>query len=239
MNTRTIEYRQGDTVLEGYLAYDDAGPARKPGIVVVPDWLGVGPHAKGRAERLAQLGYVAFVADVYGKGVRPDNPKDAAATATIYKSDRPLFRERMKAALAELRRQDRTDGKQVAAMGFCFGGTAALELARAGADIKGVVTFHGGLDTPTPEDAKNIVAKVLVLHGADDPLVPLEQVTAFENEMRAANVDWQLVKYCNAVHSFTNEGAGSDNSKGFAYNANADRRSWEHMKMFFGEIFAG
>jgi dienelactone hydrolase len=128
------------------------------------------------------------------------------------------------------------DGARLAAIGYCFGGTAALELARSGALVAGVVTFHGGLGSPTPADARNIKAKVLALHGADDPYVPEAEVKGFEEELRAAGVDWQLVKYSGAVHSFTNPDAGGDNSKGAAYNATADRRSWEAMKAFFAEV---
>jgi dienelactone hydrolase len=237
VKTRTIEYRQGDTVLEGFLAYDTAGPSRKPGVLIVHEWTGLGRYAKSRAEQLARLGYVAFAADIYGKGVRPNNPQEAAATAAIYKNNRGLFRARVKAGLEELRRQEGVDPGRVAAIGYCFGGTAVLELARSGADVEGIVSFHGGLDTPTPQDAKNIRARVLALHGADDPFVPSEQVKMFEDEMRGGNVDWQLVKYSKAVHSFTNPDAGNDNSKGAAYNADADRRSWEEMKSFFKEIF--
>lgn len=236
IQTRVVEYRQGGALLEGYLAWDTAGPAQKPGVLIVHEWTGLGPYVKARAEKLAKLGYVAFAADIYGKGVRPNNPKDAGATAGIYKNDRALFRARVNAGLAELRRQQGVDPARLAAIGYCFGGTAVLELARSGADVKGVVSFHGGLDTPTPGDAKAIHAKVLVLHGADDPHVPPAQVAAFEDEMRAGNVDWQLVKYAKAVHSFTNPDAGNDNSKGAAYNADADRRSWEAMRGFFKDI---
>ena len=237
VKTRSVEYRQGDTVLEGFLAYDTAGPAHKPGVLVIHEWTGLGPYVKNRAEQLARLGYVAFAADIYGKGVRPNTPKEAAAMATLYKTDRDLLRERVKAGLEELRRQENTDPGRIAAIGYCFGGTAVLELARSGADIKGIVSFHGGLDTPNPQDAKNIRTKVLVLHGADDPFVTPEQVKSFEDEMRGGNVDWQLVKYSKAVHSFTNPESGNDNAKGAAYNAEADRRSWEEMKSFFNEIF--
>jgi dienelactone hydrolase len=237
VKTRTIEYHQGNTVLEGFMAYEPAGKPLKPGVLIVHDWTGVGRFVKNRAEQLARLGYVAFAADIYGRGVRPNNPNDAAATAAIYKNNRSLLRERVKAGMEELRRQDGVDPERIAAIGYCFGGTAVLELARSGADIKGVVSFHGGLDTPNPQDAKNIRSKVLVLHGADDPFVPPEQVKVFEDEMRGGNVDWQLVKYSKAVHSFTNPDAGNDNSKGAAYNADADRRSWEQMKSFFKEIF--
>jgi dienelactone hydrolase len=236
--TRTVEYRAGDAVLEGLLVQDGAGPARKPGVVVVHDWMGVGPFTRGRAEQLARLGYVAFVADVYGKGIRPASAKEAGQQAGRFKRDRPLLRARMLAALAELRKQPNVLPGKVAAIGYCFGGTAALELARAGAELAGVVSFHGGLDSPTPADARAIKAKVLVLHGADDPYVPPAEVAAFEEEMRGGGVDWTLVKYSGAVHAFTQEGAGSDNSKGAAYNATADRRSWRAMRDFFDEVLA-
>jgi dienelactone hydrolase len=207
-------------------------------VLVVHDWMGVGPYTRGRAEQLAKLGYVAFVADVYGKGIRPTSPREAGEQAGKFKRDRPLLRARMVAALAELRRQPNVLPGKVAAIGYCFGGTAALELARAGADLAGVVSFHGGLDSPTPADAKAIKAKVLVLHGADDPFVPPAEVLAFEEEMRGGGVDWTLVKYSGAVHAFTIPGAGNDNSKGAAYNAAADRRSWRAMRDFFDEVLA-
>jgi dienelactone hydrolase len=236
VTTRVVEYRAGDAPLEGMVVRDSAGPAQKPGVLVVHDWMGVGPFAQGRAEALARLGYVAFVVDVYGKGVRPSNAAEAAAQAGKFKSDRPLLRARMAAALAELRKQPGVLTHRVAAIGYCFGGTAALELARAGADVAGVVSFHGGLDSPTPADARAIKAKVLVLHGADDPFVPPAQVQAFEEEMRGGGVDWTLVKYSGAVHAFAVPGAGNDNSRGAAYNATADRRSWQAMRDFFDEV---
>jgi len=237
VQTRTVEYRQGETILEGYLAVDTSTPAKKPGILVVHEWTGINPYTRKRVEQLAALGFVAFAADVYGKGIRPASREEAAATAGRYKADRPLLRARVQAALAELRRQPGVDPAKVAAIGYCFGGTAVLELARSGANLLGVVSFHGGLDTPNPGDAKQIKSKVLVLHGADDPNVPDAQVRAFEEEMRTAKVDWQLVKYSGAVHRFTNPDAGNDNSKGAAYNAAADRRSWTAMRAFFDELF--
>ena len=234
--TRTVEYRAGDAPLEGLVVQESGGPALKPGVLVVHDWMGVGPYARMRAEQLARLGYIAFVADVYGKGIRPASATEAGAQAGKFKKDRPLLRGRVVAALAELRKQPGVIPGKVAAIGYCFGGTAALELARAGADLSGVVSFHGGLDSPTPADAKAIKAKLLVLHGADDPFVPPAEVLAFEQEMRSGGVDWTLVKYSGAVHAFTQEGAGRDNSKGAAYNATADRRSWQAMRDFFDEV---
>jgi dienelactone hydrolase len=238
LRTQVVEYKQGDTVLEGYLAYDDTFTGKRPGVLVVHTWTGVGPYVKGRAEQLAKMGYVAFAADIYGKGVRPKAPDASGAEAAKYRSNRPLLRDRAQAGLDVLRQQPMTDPKRIAAIGYCFGGGAVLELARSGADIAGAVSFHGNLDTPNPDDAENIKSKVLVLHGADDPYVPHEQVQAFEKEMREANVDWQLVSYGGAVHSFTELEAGNDPSKGAAYNMKADRRSWEDMKQFFAEIFA-
>ena len=233
-----VEYKQGDTPLEGWLVYDDAGGGKRPGVLVVHDWFGVSDYVKGRAEQLAKLGYVAFVADIYGKGVRPQTPQEAGAAAGKFKADRSLLRARVNAALDILEKNPNVDPARIAAIGYCFGGTTVLELARSGADIAGVVTFHGGLDTPTPEDAKNIRCKVLILHGADDPLAPAAQVTALEDEMRKAGVDYQINLYGGAVHAFTRKDSGNDPSKGVAYNEKADQRSWQAMKDFFTEIFA-
>ncbi|KAA0895141.1 dienelactone hydrolase family protein [Oryzomonas rubra] len=237
VKTKVIEYKQGDTVLEGYLAWDNAKVGKRPGVLVVHEWTGLGPYVKKRAEMLAKLGYVAFAADIYGKGVRPATPADAAKVAAIYKDDRPLMRARARAGLEVLKSQKTVDQKRLAAIGYCFGGTTVLELARDGADLRGVASFHGGLATPKPEDARNIKAKILAMHGADDPFVKADEVAAFQQELRAARVDWQFISYANAVHSFTNPEAGNDNSKGAAYNEKADKRSWEAMKLFFSEIF--
>jgi len=237
VKTRVVEYKQGNTVLEGFLAWDDTTTARRPGVLIVHEWTGLGPYVKKRAEMLAKLGYIAFAADIYGKGIRPSTPAEAGKIAGIYKNDRPLMRARARAGLDELLKQKGVDPKRVAAIGYCFGGTTVLELARDGADIRGVASFHGGLATPTPQDAKNIRAKVLAMHGADDPFVKPDEVAAFQDEMRKGGVDWQFISYGNAVHSFTNPDAGNDNSKGAAFNEKADKRSWGAMKQFFAEIF--
>lgn len=237
MHTETVDYKEGDTTLEGFVAYDDAIQGPRPGILVVHQWMGLTDYEKMRAEMLAKLGYVAFCADIYGKGVRPKNTQEAGQQAGKYKRDRQLLRARVNAGLAALRQQPQIDQKRVGAIGYCFGGTTAIELARSGADIAGIVSFHGGLDSPTPADGKNIKCKVLVCHGADDPFSSPQDITAFENEMRNGDVDWQLIKYGGAVHSFTQPSAGNDNSKGAAYNAKADKRSWEAMTQFFNELF--
>ena len=237
IRTETVEYKQGASVLEGYLAWDDAIPGIRPGVLVIHEWTGLGDYVKNRCRELAGLGYVAFGADIYGKGIRPKSMDDAARESALYKNDRTLTRERANAALGILLKNTKVDPKRVAVIGYCFGGMVALELARSGAPVAGVVTFHGVLDTPTPEDAKNIRAKVLVLHGADDPFVTPAQVAAFEEEMRKGGVDWRLIMYGGAVHSFTNPSSGNDPSKGAAYNEKADKRSWEAMRQFFAEIF--
>jgi dienelactone hydrolase len=235
IKTETVEYKDGATVLEGYIAYDPAR-AKAPGVLVVHEWYGLGPYTKRRAEQLAGLGYVAFAADIYAKGVRATDNKQAGELAGKYKNDRALMRSRARAGLEALKARKEVNSDKLAAIGYCFGGTTVLELARSGAPVSGTVSFHGGLDTPTPADAKNIKGKVLVLHGADDPFVPAKDVAAFEDEMRLAGVDWQLVKYAKAVHSFTNPDSGNDPKKGAAYNLDADRRSWEAMKDFLAEV---
>ncbi len=235
IKTQTIEYKQGDVTLEGLIAYDDAAKGKLPGVVIFPAWNGPTQHEKDSAEKLAKLGYVAFVADVYGKGIRPSTPKDAAQEMGKYMKDRALLRARATAALDELRKNASVDSARLAAIGYCFGGATALELARSGAPVVTTVSFHGELGTPTQDDAKNIKGHVLVLHGADDPVVPPKEVDAFETEMRNAKVDWQFVAYSGAVHSFTDPAAGSDNSKGAAYNEKADKRSWVAMQDIFRE----
>lgn len=237
IQTKTVEYKQGDTTLAGVLVYDDAVKGRRPGVLIVHQWLGITEYEKTRATMLAKLGYVAFCADIYGKGVRPKDTKEAGGEATKYKTDRTLLRARVNAGLAEFKKSELLDSKKIAAIGYCFGGTTVIELARSGAELNGVVSFHGGLDSPTPADGKNIKCKVLACHGADDPFVPAKDLTAFESEMRDNKVDWQLISYGGAVHSFTQPMAGSDNSKGAAYNEAADRRSWEAMKQFLAELF--
>ena len=239
VKTEVVEYKQGDVVLQGYLSYDQSLTGKRPGILVVHDWMGVSDDTKMRAEMLAGLGYVAFTADIYGKGVRPKNAQEAQAEAGKYFQDRTLLRARAKSGLDYLASRPEVDPSRLGVMGYCFGGGTSLELARSGAPVKGVVSFHGSLSTPTPEDAKNIKGKVLVLHGADDPYVKQADVTAFMDEKRKGGVNWELVQYSGAVHAFTIKGAGADNSKGAAYNEQADRRSWEAMKNFWNEVFAG
>ncbi len=235
VKTEVVEYKDGDQLCEGVLAWDDAAHGKRPGVVVVHDWMGVSDETIRRTKMLAGLGYVALAADVYGKGTRPKDVKEAGALAGKYKGDLPLLRSRVRAAFDTLAKRPKVDASKVFAIGYCFGGTTALELARSGAPLAGVVSFHGGLSTKDPADAKNVKCPVLALHGAADPYVPPAEVAAFQKEMTDAKVDWQMVYYADAVHAFTNPGAGNDPSKGAAYDARADRRSWEAMKAFFAE----
>jgi dienelactone hydrolase len=237
IKTQVVEYKSGDTTFEGYLAFDSTSSGKHPGVLIVHQWKGITDYEKMRASMLAQMGYIAFVADIYGKGVRPQTNDEAKAQVGAYYNNRQLYRARVIAGLEQLKKYSRVDTTKIAAIGYCFGGTGVLELARSGAKLNGVVAFHGGLSTPTPEDAKNIKAKVLVMTGADDPNVPPDQVKAFEDEMTKGGVDWQLISYGGAVHSFTIPTAGNDNTTGSAYNEKADKRSWEAMKAFFAEIF--
>ena len=237
LKSEVVEYRHGDTVLEGYLAYDDAIPGKRPGILVVHEWWGQKSYERKRADQLARLGFVAFALDMYGKGKVTREVKEAMQWSGAFKDDRKFGRARADAGLEVLKRHPLVDGKRIAAIGYCFGGTVVLEMARGGADLAGVASFHGGLDTPAPAEAGKVKAKVLVLQGGDDPFVPQAQLNAFEEEMRKAGADWQVHVYGGAVHSFTNPESGGHGLKGVAYNERADRRSWEEMKVFLAEIF--
>lgn len=237
--TDEITYQDGDATLEGYFAVpDDIRTDRRPGILLIHDWTGLQEYARDRARQLAGLGYVVFAADVYGKGIRPANPRECGVQAGIYRGNRELFRRRLNAALELLKKHKGWDGKRLGAIGYCFGGTGVIELLRSGADVDGVVSFHGGLDSPDPEAGKNIKGKILVCHGADDPFVSKENIEAFIAEMNQWKVDWQMISYSGAVHSFTKPEAGNDPSAGAAYDPKADRRSWAHMRQFFDEVFA-
>lgn len=234
---KVVEYQAGDVQGEGFHAYDDAVKGQRPAVLIVHQWTGLTDYEKMRARMLAELGYNVFALDIYGKGVRPQPPA-AGQEAGKYKGDRALYRQRLQAGLAVLVKDERTDAARVAVIGYCFGGTGALELARSGAKVVGAVSFHGGLESPTPEDAKNIQGEVLVLHGDIDPFVPDAEVAAFEKAMQAAKASYHLVRYPGAVHAFTQKMAGNDPAKGAAYDAKADAASWEEMRRFFDRVFA-
>ncbi len=240
LETKALVYKIGNDSFEGYLARP-AHPAsdKVPGVLVVHDWTGNGAFARARADQLAKLGYVAFALDMYGQGNRAKNPEEAGKLAGPFYQDFSLFRQRGLPALEELARQPGVDPKRLGAIGFCFGGSTVLELARAGADLKGVVTFHGGLKTPNGADSKNIKGQLLILHGAIDPLVPPADVAATMTDLNAASVPYKFIAYPRAVHGFTNPEAGSDITKSVAYDPAAAEDAYAQMRRFFGEIFAG
>lgn len=236
----TVSYKDGTTELEGYYVPSTCkSPAAAPVVLVIHQWMGLTDNEKMRADMLAHACYNAFAVDMYGKGIRPKNTDEAGTLATLYKNDPALGRRRITAALDFVRNGIAANSKhKIAVIGYCFGGTMALELARSGADIKGAISFHGGLSTPAPVTQPGIIkAAIQVHHGADDPLVPSKEVEAFTKEMNSANADWSLTQYAHAVHAFTQREAGNDPSSGVAYNEKADRRSWQAALGFLKEIF--
>ena len=235
--TQTVTYRQDGTVMRGFLAYDDGLKGKRPGVLVVHEWWGLNDFARERALKLAGLGYVALAADMYGGGATTRDREEAGKLAGALLKNPDLLRARAQAALQVLAADPRVDPKRLAAIGFCFGGTTVLELAYSGADLAGVVSFHGGLPRPQPGDLQRLKAKILVLHGADDPLVPAADLTAFEQAMRQAGADWQMVFFGGAVHAFTNPAAGDNKASGAAYDARAARRAFRYMQEFFREIW--
>ena len=234
--TQSVEYKQGDTVLEGHLAWDDKFKGPRPAVMVVHEWNGIEEYTRNRTEQLAKLGYIAFAADIYGKGVRPSEMSEAAKVSGGFKADNALWRARAQAGLETLKAQKNVDQKKVAAIGYCFGGSTVLEMARAGMELNGVVSFHGNFATKKPAQKDSVKTKILVLHGANDPFVSEDELEDFVEEMQKSGADWQMVSYGKAVHKFSNPHAGSDPSKGFAYDKSADERSWQAMQAFFKEV---
>jgi len=238
MKTQTIEYKDGATSLRGYLAYDDQKSGRRPGVLVMPEAFGLGAHARERVERLAKMGYVAFGGDPYGDGLELNDLQEAIKRATPLFTDPAKARQRTRAALDVLASRPEVDPGWLASIGFCMGGTLSLEAARDGAPLRGVVTFHSGLATQKPAEAGKFKAKVLINHGADDPLVAVAQVNACVEELTKAGVDWQIIMYSGAKHSFTNPEADKVGNPGISYHRPTDLRSWRALTSFFEEIFA-
>lgn len=238
MQTESMEYLDGTVTLRGFLAYDDTMAGKRPGILVMPEAFGLGAHAKQRAEWLANLGYVALAGDPYGNGVELNNLQEAIKRAGGLREDPVKFLQRARVALDTLASLPQVDPSRLAAIGYCMGGTFALELARDGAPLKGIVSFHGGLETQRPAGVGQVKAKILVCTGADDPFVPVAQVNALADELTRANADWQIISYGGTAHSFTNPEADQAGMAGLAYNKSADTRSWKAMLSFFDEIFA-
>ncbi len=234
---KPVEWKIGEQVFSGYLVYDDANAIKRPGLVMVPDWLGVTPASVDKARQIAGNDYVVLVVDMYGKGVRPKDPAEALAQVKKMYADIPMMRARINKAVEVLRGEAGKaplDPAKVGALGFCFGGSSVLELARSGADVAGVVTFHGGLDTSLPAQSGVVKAPLLILNGADDRNTAPE-IAGFEKEMNAAGADWQFVNFSGAVHCFALENANSP--PGCVYNERAAKRAYRMMGDFFDEIF--
>ena len=239
MTTQTVTYTDAGVTLKGFLAYNDKQTGKRPGILVMPEAFGLGKNAKARAQRLAdELGYVALGGDPFGDGKEFSDLQEAIKVAGALMADPAKFRARARAGIDKLASLPQVDSNRLAAIGYCMGGTFALELARDGAPLRGVVSFHGGLQTQRPAAPGQIKAKVLVCHGSDDPMIQTPQVNGFVDEMTKAQADWQLISYGNTVHSFTNPDADGTMMPGIKFNAQSDARSWIAMKNFFEEIFA-
>lgn len=235
MKTEKIEYSDDNKILEGFLAFDENKEGKRPGILICHDWSGRNEFAENKAKQLAELGYVGFAIDMFGKGVLGKTLEEKQALITPFMQDRKKLLQRIKVAFEKIKQLPQVDSNYLCAIGFCFGGLCALDLARDGTDLKGVVSFHGLLNPPDSNTQK-IKAKILALHGHDDPMVKPEQVLSFENEMTSAGADWQLHVYGNTKHAFTNP-AAHDNQLGTVYNELAAKRSWSAMQSFFKEIF--
>lgn len=231
-----LTYQDGDIVLEGFYAFDDAVAGRRPAVLISHAWLGREAFVEGKARRIAGLGYLGFALDMYGKGIVGANVQENARLMQPFIDDRLMLQQRITSALKAVKQLPWVDDQKIAAMGFCFGGLCVLDLARTGADIKGVVSFHGLLGAPGNTQENKIKAKILALHGRDDPMVPPEQVLSFQEEMTQADADWQFISYGNTMHAFTNPVA-NDPGFGTVYQADADRRSWRAMENFLAEIF--
>ena len=237
MHSETIDYVDGDVQLEAYVSWDDSISAQRPGVMVCHDWTGRRDFATRKADEIAAMGYVGFAVDMYGKGVfgKDGDIEGNSALMGPLAGDRASLRARMEAALDRIRSLDVVDSSKIGAMGYCFGGMCVLELARAGADIGGVISIHG-IFTPGDVPNADITARILCLHGQDDPMVPPQQVLDFENEMTAAGADWQVHAYGGTMHAFTNPDA-NDPDFGAVFNSVADRRATQSIKNFWSEIF--
>ena len=230
-----VQYKDGNQVLSGINVKPSKALKNNPGVLILPAWMGIKEHEKEVANQLALLGYQTFVADIYGIDQRPANSKEAGAKAGYFKKNIKEYQTRIQLALEQLVIQG-ANPDEIVVIGYCFGGTGAVEAARANMKVKGIVSFHGGLGRDESRAIESITPKVLVLHGADDNFVPKEEIEKFQNEMRTAKADWQMTYYANAVHAFTDKSVGNDNSKGAAYNEKADKRSFQALLDFLKEV---
>jgi dienelactone hydrolase len=235
-----VDYKAGDTTLKGYLAYDDALKGKRPGVLVVHEWWGHNEHARDVARKLAETGYVALAVDMYGDGKQANHPQDAGKLAAEVRDNLPVMTQRFDAAHAALARHPLVDAQRIAAVGYCFGGNVVLNMARIGADLRGVASLHGPLAGAEPAQRGRVKAKVLVLNGANDVMVDKASIDAFEKEMKDAGVDYKIVHYPGAKHAFTNPNAtklGKQFNMPIAYHAEADKKSWVELTAFLQKLF--
>src|SRR5262245_25435069 len=237
VKTKELEYKQGNTVLQGFVAWDEAAKGKRPGVLVIHEWWGHNQHARNQAIRLAKAGYVGFALDMYGKGKLATHPQDAEAFAAEATKDFDVVTARFLAALDVLKKDPHVDPETIAAVGYCFGGGIALAMARRGVELDAVATFHGALGTKFPAKPGEVKARLLILTGADDPMIGPDQVEAFKKEMTAAGAKFEVVSEPHAKHSFTNPDADKVGLAGLGYNAEADKDSWDRAMKFFGDVF--
>ncbi len=236
VKTEVVTYKDGKTVLQGYFAYDDEKTDKRPAVMIVHEWKGLGEYAKRRADQLAEMGFLAFACDMYGKGVFAKDHEEAGKLSGAFFTDRAKMQARARAGLARMKAHPLCDAEKTGAMGYCFGGATVLELARAGEPLKGVISFHGNLKSPTVAAKDTLKAKILVCHGGSDAWAE-DGLAGFRAEMDAAGADYQVLIFGGAVHSFTVKEAGDDPSTGMAYHEKADQRSWAAMRRFWREVF--
>ena len=236
VKTQSIAYQDGDTMLTGVLAWDDAVTGKRPGVLVIHEWWGLNDYAKGRAEQLAKAGYVAFALDMYGDNKVTTHGKQAGEWMTQITSNIDLWKRRAGLGLDVLKSQQAVDAGKLAAIGYCFGGATVMQMAYGGADVKAVVSLHGSLP-PAPESVTSLTPRVLVAHGRDDKFIPAERIVAFQAGLDRINADWEMTIYSGTRHGFTNPGAGAYGIENLAYNETADKRSWNAMMKLFDEVF--
>jgi dienelactone hydrolase len=236
---KEVEYTTDSLTMKGYVAYDDTLTGKRPGVLVVHEWWGLNDYARKRAEMLAELGYVALAVDMYGNGKQASHPEDAGKFAGEVMSNMSNMKARFLSAMEFLKQQEHVDARQIAAIGYCFGGGVVLAMAREGVDLKAVVSFHGSLATRHPAEKGKVKARILVCNGADDKFVTAEEIKKFKDEMKAAGADFKFVNYPGAIHSFTNPGAtemGKKFTMPIAYNEKADKESWAEMQALFRKV---
>jgi dienelactone hydrolase len=237
IKTQEMEYKQGDTTLVGFLAYDDAAKGKRPGVLVVHEWWGHNQHARDQAVRLAKAGYVGFALDMYGKGKVAEHPQDAQAFMQEATKDPMTMWMRFNAALDLLKQQPQVDATKIGAIGYCFGGAVALGMARAGADLQAVGTFHAAMPPGPPPEKGKVKPRILIQAGGADPMVKRDQVEAFEKQLKDAGAKVEVIYYPKAQHSFTNPAADKSGVPGLSYNADADKKSWAALTAFLKKTF--